>query len=75
LPVADPVRAAVSDPEKWFAESAQLAEQVVYAEPVKSGLQPYRLDRTYETNARDLARSQAAAAGARLAALLNAALQ
>lgn len=75
LSPADPVRAAVADPEAWFVESAAIAEQVVYAEPVRSGPQPYQLDRTYETKARDTAREQAAVAGARLAYLINAALK
>ncbi|MFG1230262.1 S1/P1 nuclease [Xanthobacter wiegelii] len=75
LPPADPARAAVADPEAWFVESEAIAEQVVYAEPVQSGSQPYVLDRAYETKARETAREQAAVAGARLANLINQALQ
>lgn len=75
LPPADPARAALSDPAQWFVESEKLAEQFVYAEPVKSGTQPYKLDRAYETDARNLARAQAAVAGTRLANLINGALR
>jgi hypothetical protein len=41
----------------------------------ESGTQPYVLDRQYETNARNVARQQAALAGVRLANLVNAALK
>jgi hypothetical protein len=67
------VRASVWD--DWFTESEKLAEANAYAEPVKSGTQPYMLDRQYETNARNIARQQAALAGARLANLINEALK
>ena len=48
-----------------------LAEANAYAEPVRSGSQPYMLNRQYETNARNVARQQAALASARLANLIN----
>ena len=75
LPDPDPAKAADADPAHWFRDSEQLAEQVAYAEPVKTGTQPYVLDRTYETNARNTARTQAALAAARLANLINNALK
>lgn len=59
----------------WFKESQKLAIQFSYAAPVNSGASPYKLDRAYETNARDIARKQAALAGARLANLINDALK
>ena len=75
LPDADAARAMVADPDVWLHESRELAVDNAYAEPVKSGTEPYVLDRQYETNARRIARQQAALAGARLANLINNALQ
>ena len=75
LPEPDAALAAEANPDDWFRESEKLAEDVAYAEPVKSGMQPYVLDRQYETKARNLARQQAALAGARLANLINEALK
>jgi hypothetical protein len=75
LPEPDPTLAMNANPEDWFTESEKLAEATAYAEPVKSGTQPYVLDRPYETNARNVARQQAALAGARLANLINATLK
>lgn len=67
--------AQVSDPETWVQESADLATQFAYASPVSLGTNPVLLTRDYETNARNIARSQAALAAARLANLLNGALK
>ena len=75
LPEPDSTLATNINPDDWFTESEKLAEANAYAEPVKSGAQPHLLDRQYETNARNVARQQAALAGARLANLLNAALK
>jgi S1/P1 Nuclease len=75
LPPPDETLAKDLNPDNWFKESQQVAIQFSYAEPVKSGSQPYKLDRTYETNAREVARKQAALAGARLANLINDALK
>jgi hypothetical protein len=71
LPEPDVTLAAEANPDDCFRESEKLAEDFVYAEPVKSGTSPYTLDRPYETNARDVARKQAALAGARLANLVS----
>ena len=75
LPEPDATLASEADPDDWFKESEKLAEEFAYAEPVKSGTQPYMLDRQYETNARNIARQQAALAGVRLANLINEALK
>ena len=75
LPPADPVLAAEANPDDWFSESEKLAEDVAYAGPLHDCTQTCTLDRQYETNARTTARAQAALAAARLANLLNAALQ
>jgi hypothetical protein len=75
LPDPDPTLAMKANPDDWFTESEKLAEANAYAEAVKSGTQSYVLDRQYETNARNMARQQAASAGARLANLNNEALK
>ena len=75
LPDTDLALAMKADPGDWFKESEKLAEDFAYAEPVRSGSEPYMLDRQYETNARKIARQQAALAGARLANLINEALK
>jgi hypothetical protein len=67
--------AKVADPETWIAESAELARRFAYAAPIGGGKDSVALTRDYETNARNVARKQAALAAARLANLLNAALK
>ena len=67
--------ALISDPQRWAEESFALAKQFAYAAPVPLGKEAVQLSRDYETNARNVARSQAALAAARLANLLNAALR
>jgi hypothetical protein len=67
--------AKIDDPQKWIEESAELAKRYAYAPPVSLGRNPVLLTRDYETNARNIARSQAALAAARLADLLNEALR
>ena len=69
------VTAKIADPQKWVEESAQLAQQYAYALPVSLGKNSVFLTREYETNARNIARSQAALAAARLANLINNALR
>jgi hypothetical protein len=67
--------AAISDPQTWIEESAALAKEYAYVPPVSTGENAVLLTREYETTARNIARSQAALAAARLANLLNAALK
>jgi len=67
--------AQIADPQMWIDESAELAKQYAYAAPVSSGPNAVPLTRDYETGARNIARTQAALAAARLAALLNDALK
>jgi hypothetical protein len=71
LPQADPARAAILDESVWTKESFELARAVVYVVPVGDGLGPFTLTAPYNDRARTVARSQAALAGARLAAVLN----
>lgn len=67
----DSTKAQIVDPDTWAQESFELAKSVAYASPVRTDKQPVELTREYETNARDVARKQAALAAARLANLLN----
>ncbi|CCD94000.1 conserved exported hypothetical protein [Bradyrhizobium sp. ORS 375] len=67
----DAGKAQIIDPAVWAQESFDLAKTVAYAPPVRADKQPVELTREYETNARDLARKQAALAAARLANLLE----
>jgi hypothetical protein len=69
------VAAKVSDPQAWIQESVELARQYAYAPPISLGNNPVLLTREYETNVRNIARSQAALAAARLANLINNALR
>lgn len=71
----DPAAAHISDPQAWAEESFALAQQFAYAPPVGTDTRAVLLTRDYETRARDVARSQAALAAARLAHLLNDALK
>jgi hypothetical protein len=72
-PDADAAQAL--DPDAWVTESFELAKKFAYAPPVSTGKDAVQLTREYETNARNVARSQAALAAARLANLLNDALK
>ena len=72
---ANPELAKIVDPERWIEESAALARTYAYAAPVSNGANAVPLTREYETNARNIARSQAALAAARLANLLNTAFR
>jgi hypothetical protein len=67
--------AQISDPQAWIEESAELARRYAYVPPVSTGMNAVFLTREYETNARNIARSQAALGAARLANLLNGALK
>jgi hypothetical protein len=67
LPQPDPVRASRADPETWFDESEAAAEAFAYAPPIGDGDGPYNLTDGYQQKAIEIARAQAAVAGARLA--------
>ncbi|MBR0966987.1 S1/P1 nuclease [Bradyrhizobium diazoefficiens] len=71
----DDAKAKILDPEVWAQESFELARQNSYAAPIRVDKTAVELTRDYETNARTIARSQAALGAARLANLLNMALQ
>ncbi|RUW55467.1 hypothetical protein EOA32_01580 [Mesorhizobium sp. M1A.F.Ca.ET.072.01.1.1] len=67
----DGTKAKVLDPDMWTQESFVLGRKFAYAEPVLSEGTVAVLTRRYETDARNIARSQAALAAARLANVLN----
>jgi hypothetical protein len=67
----DEEKALNLDPAQWAEESFELAKQNAYAPPIPMDKTPVQLTRDYETNARNVARSQAALAAARLGNLLN----
>lgn len=71
-----PSGAAIADPAGWVDESAALAKSVVYVAPISEDNDPAvtispRPDAAYQKQALQVARSQAALAGYRLADLLN----
>ena len=55
-------------------ESEQIAEQSAYAEPIKGGLGTYKITKAYRATAKQIADERIALAGARLARLLDNAL-
>lgn len=71
----DAAKANILDPDVWAQESFDLARQNAYAAPVRTDKTAVELTRAYETNARNVARDQAALGAARLANLLNQVLQ
>jgi hypothetical protein len=79
LPPADKTESAIADPGVWADESNKLAIATAYAAPALNAngdvVQGAELTRTYETNARNVAKLQLSLAAARLANLLNAALK
>lgn len=75
LPPADPQLASIGDEGAWIRESFEAAQSAAYASPIGVGPGPYELTDGYRSAARELARQRLALAGARLANLLNEALQ
>lgn len=75
LPPADPKLASAMDESTWVAESFELGKKAVYAPPIGIGTGPFAPDQAYRSVALPLARKRAALAGARLARLLDAALE
>jgi hypothetical protein len=74
LVAADPALAAIDDAAAWIAESLEAAKTSVYVAPIGAGTGPFPLDAHYQTQAHRLALRRVALAGARLAALINHAL-
>jgi S1/P1 Nuclease len=69
----DPTKAADLNPDHWINESFELAKKFAYAEPVLSSslTSTAKLTRDYETNTRDIARSQAILGATRFTNVLN----
>jgi S1/P1 Nuclease len=74
LPGAPAGGVAVADPHAWVVESFNIARDAVYAGPIGNGGGTFTLTDDYVRTAKRIAEEQVALAGARLAALLNAAL-
>ncbi|MVT73780.1 S1/P1 nuclease [Bradyrhizobium cajani] len=67
--------AANEDVHAWIVESFELAKSDVYKPPIGVGGGPFTITDTYKRKAKAVANERAAIAGARLAKLLNNALQ
>jgi hypothetical protein len=61
------------DPSVWLSESLDLAKTVAYGPPVGQGTGPFTLSPAYQAQVRQTAQMRASLAGARLAALIDAA--
>lgn len=75
LPKASAQLASISDDKAWAAESFKLAKASVYKSPVGVGDGPFTLSSAYKAKALSIAKARVALAGARLARMLNTALQ
>ena len=67
--------AEIASEEEWVRESFEVAKAVVYTAPIDDGRGPFTLTDEYKAKARTVAEQRIALAGARLAALLNAAFK
>jgi len=75
LPQAPADALTIDDPGTWAQESFDLSRKVVYQRPIGGGKGPYYLTKRYQATVGSTAEKQVALAGARLAKLLNAALE
>jgi hypothetical protein len=75
LPKASAQLASISDDKAWAAESFKIAKASVYRWPIGVGGGPFTLSSAYKARALSIAKARVALAGARLARLLNRALQ
>ena len=75
LPKASAQLASIADDTAWAAESFKLAKASVYRWPIGVGDGPFTLSSAYKARALSIAKTRVALAGARLARLLNTALQ
>jgi S1/P1 Nuclease len=74
-PKASAQLAAISDDKAWAAESFKIAKASVYRWPIGVGGGPFTLSSAYKARALSIAKARVALAGARLARMLNSALQ
>jgi hypothetical protein len=75
LAAADPAQASIDHEHQWLEESLALAKTTVYVAPVQNGPGPFTLSAAYRSNAKGIARSRIALAGARLARLIETSFQ
>jgi hypothetical protein len=75
LPPASAQLTSISDNKAWAAESLKIAKASVYKSPVGVGGGPFTLSSSYNARALSIAKARVALAGARLARMLNTALQ
>ena len=71
LAAADPVLAKKADASDWIKESFDIAETVVYSDPVGAGDGPFTITPAYKDKAQKIAAERVALAGQRLANLIN----
>jgi hypothetical protein len=72
----DASAAAISDEKVWITESFEAAKKFAYhSPPIGHGSGPFQLSQKYQDDASTVAHERVALAAARLANLLNAALQ
>ena len=75
LPKPDAAAVAITDVNVWVQEGLTLAQTKVYVAPIGDGAGPFVITPAYQTAAYALGQARIALAGARLANLLNQALE
>jgi hypothetical protein len=71
LAAADPILAQKSDASDWIQESSDIAQRLVYSNPIGAGDGPFTITPAYKTKAQKIAAERVALAGERLARLIN----
>jgi hypothetical protein len=71
LAAADPILAQKTDASDWIKESYDLAQTVVYSDPIGTTDGPFTITPEYKTKAQKIANERVALAGQRLANLIN----
>jgi hypothetical protein len=65
------VDAGSTNEKDWIQESFQIAQDSVYAPPVRGGDGPYKITSTYQSRAHRIANQRISLAGARIGSILN----
>jgi hypothetical protein len=71
LAAADPMLAQKADASDWIKESSDLAQTVVYSDPIGATDGPFTITPEYKAKAQKIANERVALAGERLANLIN----
>jgi hypothetical protein len=71
LAPADPALASIKTVATWTSESFELAQTVVYTDPIAVGDGPFTITPEYKANAQKIADQRVALAGERLANIIN----